>query len=40
MTWTVADVMGREVVTVGPKASFKTCADLMRIHGVSAPVGA
>lgn len=36
MTWTVADVMTREVVTVGPTESFKTCADLMRIHGVSA----
>jgi len=36
MTWTVADVMTREVVTVSPKESFKICADLMRIHGVSA----
>ena len=36
MTWTVADVMTREVVTVSPTESFKTCADLMRIHGVSA----
>ena len=36
MTWTVADVMTRGVVTVGPTESFKTCADLMRIHRVSA----
>jgi len=36
MTWTVADVMTREVVTVSPTESFKACADLMRIHGVSA----
>jgi CBS domain-containing protein len=36
MTWTVADVMTREVVTVSPTESFKTCADLMRIHGISA----
>ena len=36
MTWTVADVMTRDVVTVAPQASFKTCADLMRLHGVSA----
>jgi CBS domain-containing protein len=36
MTWTVADVMTKDVVTVDPSASFKTCADLMRIHGISA----
>jgi len=36
MTWTVADIMTRDVVAVGPEQSFKTCADLMRIHGVSA----
>lgn len=36
MTWTVADVMSREVVTVGPQTPFKTCADLMRVHEVSA----
>ncbi len=36
MTWTVADVMTRNVVTVGPAEPFKACADLMRIHGVSA----
>jgi len=36
VTWTVADVMTREVVTISPTESFKTCADLMRIHGISA----
>ena len=36
MPWTVADVMTKEVVTVEPLTSFKTCADLMRIHSVSA----
>jgi CBS domain-containing protein len=36
MTWTVADVMTSEVVTVSPSESFKICANLMRIHGVSA----
>ncbi len=36
MTWTVADVMTRDVVTVGPASSFKACAELMRAHGVSA----
>ncbi len=35
MRWTVADVMTREVVTVGLDASFKTCVDLMRIHQIS-----
>jgi len=35
MTWTVGDVMTREVVTIEPDTSFKACADLMRIHGVS-----
>jgi CBS domain-containing protein len=35
MTWTVGDVMTREVVTVGPETAFKVCADLMRIHQVS-----
>jgi CBS domain-containing protein len=34
--WTVADVMTREVVTVEPETPFKACADLMRIHHVSA----
>jgi CBS domain-containing protein len=36
VTWTVADVMTRDVVTVGPTECFKTCVDLMRLHGVSA----
>ncbi len=36
MTWTVADVMTRDVVTIGPEDSLKTCADLMRVHQVSA----
>lgn len=35
MAWTVGDVMTREVVTIEPDTSFKACADLMRIHGVS-----
>jgi CBS domain-containing protein len=35
-SWTVADVMTREVVTVGPETPFKVCADLMRIHRISA----
>src|SRR5206468_1860380 len=33
---TVGDVMTRQVVTVGPAETFKTCANLMRVHGVSA----
>jgi CBS domain-containing protein len=36
MTWTVADVMSRPVVTVSPTTSFKKCVDLMRIQDVSA----
>jgi CBS domain-containing protein len=36
MTWTVAEVMTKDVVTVAPSERFKICADLMRIHGVSA----
>jgi CBS-domain-containing membrane protein len=36
MSWTVADVMTKEPVTVGPVTSFKACVDLMRIHDVSA----
>jgi CBS-domain-containing membrane protein len=36
MSWTVADVMTAEPVTVAPSTSFKTCVDLMRIHKVSA----
>lgn len=34
--WTVADVMTRELVTVEAETPFKACADLMRIHRVSA----
>ena len=36
MTWTVADVMTRDPVTIGPGASFKACTNLMRIHELSA----
>jgi CBS domain-containing protein len=36
MTWTVGEVMTREVVTVSPSDSFKACADLLRLHAVSA----
>jgi CBS-domain-containing membrane protein len=36
MMWTVSDVMTKDPVTVGPATSFKSCANLMRIHEVSA----
>ena len=36
MTFTVADVMTREVRTVGPSEPVKACAELMRTHGVGA----
>jgi CBS-domain-containing membrane protein len=36
MSWTVADVMTKDVVKVSPSTPFKTCADLLRVHGVSA----
>lgn len=36
MSWTVAAVMSRDVVTVDRFASFKTCLRLMRLHGVGA----
>lgn len=36
MTWTVADIMTRQVVTTTPSESIKSCADLMRKHDVSA----
>jgi CBS domain-containing protein len=36
MSWTVADVMTAEPLTVTPTTSFKACLDLMRIHEVSA----
>lgn len=36
MSWTVADVMTRNPVTIGPATSFKACANIMRIHELSA----
>ncbi len=36
MSWTVADVMTRDVVAVGPEEDFKTVAKLMHLHEVSA----
>lgn len=36
MNWTVAQVMTKDVVFAAPDTSFWECADLMRIHGVSA----
>jgi CBS domain-containing protein len=36
MSWTVAQVMTKDVVTAWPDTGFKECADLMRLHGVSA----
>jgi CBS domain-containing protein len=36
MSWTVSDVMTKDPLTVGPGTPFKTCANLMRIHEVSA----
>jgi CBS domain-containing protein len=36
MSWIVSDVMTKDPVTVGPSTSFKACANLMRIHEVSA----
>lgn len=36
MSWTVADVMTKNPVTIGPATSFKACANLMRIHELSA----
>jgi CBS-domain-containing membrane protein len=36
MSWTVADVMSKDPVTVGPSTSFKACANIMRIHELSA----
>jgi CBS-domain-containing membrane protein len=36
MRWIVSDVMTKDPVTVGPSTSFKACANLMRIHEVSA----
>jgi CBS-domain-containing membrane protein len=36
MSWTVADVMTKDPVTIGPATSFKACANIMRIHELSA----
>ncbi|HET9780896.1 MAG TPA: CBS domain-containing protein [Candidatus Dormibacteraeota bacterium] len=36
MSWTVADVMTREVVVVEPDEDFKTCARLLRSNRISA----
>jgi CBS domain-containing protein len=36
MRWIVSDVMTKDPVTVGRSTSFKACANLMRIHEVSA----
>jgi CBS domain-containing protein len=36
MNWTVAEVMTKDPVTIGPATSFKACANLMRIHELGA----
>jgi CBS-domain-containing membrane protein len=36
VSWIVADVMTRDVVTVPPSATYGTCVRLMRMHGVGA----
>ena len=36
MSWNVGAVMTRDVVTIDPQTSFKTCVRLMRTHGVGA----
>jgi CBS domain-containing protein len=36
MSWTVADVMTKDPVTVRSATSFKACVNLMRIHEMSA----
>jgi CBS domain-containing protein len=36
MRWTVADVMTKDPVTIGTATSFKACANIMRIHELSA----
>lgn len=36
MSWTVSDVMTRDVVTVKPSASFNACVRMMRLHAVGA----
>jgi len=36
MSWVVADVMTRDVVTVDPAASYGRCVRVVRMHGVGA----
>jgi CBS-domain-containing membrane protein len=36
MTWTVSDVMTKDPVTVGPETRFKSCAQLMQVHELTA----
>jgi len=36
MSWIVADVMTRDVVTVSPSVTYEACVRLMRMHGVGA----
>jgi CBS domain-containing protein len=36
MSWTVADVMSKDVVVVLPDEDFKSCVKLMNLHEVSA----
>ena len=36
MSWDVGAVMTKDVVTIDPQTSFKTCVRLMRMHGVGA----
>lgn len=36
MSWKVADVMTKNVLTVGPEEDFKTCARLLQTHNISA----
>ena len=36
MSWTVDNVMTKDVVVVGPDEDFKSCAKLLRVHDISA----
>jgi len=36
MSWIVADLMTRDVVTVSPSVTYEACVRLMRMHGVGA----
>lgn len=36
VSWTVADVMTKSVVVVGPTTDFKSCVRLLRAHRISA----